>query len=108
MRPGTKQYLFGLDRTPKVLAQEVNVITRDTSLMRQALHYRITIPQGADPAHYVTPDTLNYLPVKRREITLLNGRYLIISHEPLTWEQVRRREHTAVQCDIVAIDITAP
>lgn len=107
MRPFTPEYLFGLNRKFKVLAQEVSVISNDKTLAATMKECIVQVPAKADIQQFVDPDTLIYNDVVRQEITLLKGRYVIVMHEPSDWEAARRNDGSTLPMHIVAINIKA-
>lgn len=105
IRPFCSRYSYGLNRMPKVIAQETAAIAKDTAIVAAARHYQVIIPVQADLNKYINPDTLVYTPVSKAEVTQLRGKYLIVMHMPLTWQTIRRHPDTTVLRDIIAVNV---
>ena len=108
VRPFVPTYLFGLDRRTKVLAQEVSVISGDTALLNTMRHYDVVMEETGDMKTVLRSDTLMFTTVARKEITLLNGKYLIAMNDPADWSRCRTDRHTAMPMRVVAVNIIAP
>ena len=104
LRPFTSAYAFGMDRRPKVIAQEVIAITHDTAIARHAHH--LMMPGGrTDPLALSTDaDKMVYTTIARSDIKLLRGKYLIVVHPPL----LRHAAEKPIDADIIAVNIIDP
>lgn len=108
VRPFVPTYFFGLDRRTKVLAQEVSVISGDTALLSGMRHYAIAMEETGDMKALLSPDTLTFTTVAKKEITLLNGKYLIAMYDPADWSRCRTDRHHVLPMSVIAVNIVAP
>lgn len=108
VRPFVPAYFFGLDRRTKVLAQEVSVISSDTTLLNTMRQYTIAMEETGNMKMVLRPDTLMFTTVARKEITLLNGKYLIAMYDPADWSRCRTDRHQAMPMRVVAVNIVKP
>lgn len=110
MRPFVPDFMFGLDRRPKVLAQEVSVIVDDKRLLSTMRPYLILAPEKGDIQRSIGADTLAYTTVAKPQITLLKGKYIIAMYNPASWDMHKDSMlmTTPMYMYIVAVNIVAP
>ena len=108
IRPFVPTYLFGLDRSPKVIAQEISVVSDNNALLAGMPTYPITMAETADMRQVLSPDTMVFTPVARKEINLLRGKYLIAMYDPAEWSAFRKNRHTPMSMQVVAVNFIAP
>ncbi len=105
LRPFTSAYAFGMDRRPKVIAQEVIAITHDTAIARHAQHYLMMPGDRTEPLAISTDaDKMVYTTIARPDVKLLRGKYLIVVHPPL----LRCADKKPIDADIIAVNVVAP
>lgn len=107
VRPFTSAYSYGLSRIPKVIAQEIQVITRDTSLTVSAPAYSLTADYEASLAQLINADTLRYINIRKQNIVYLQGRYVIQTYAPLTRDDIKEHR-TIVPMRLLAVNIERP
>lgn len=107
LRPFTPEYKFGLSRLPKIIAQEIQVITRDTALLATAPLDTVTADHETPITKLVQPDKLLYTTVRYKNVVFLRGRYILQIYPPLTRDDVKQHR-TAVPMRLLAVNIEAP
>ncbi|WP_133162521.1 hypothetical protein [Flavipsychrobacter stenotrophus] len=108
MRPFVPDFMFGLDRRPKVLAQEVSVIVDDKRLLSTMHPYLILAPEDGYIQQFIGADTLVYTPVSKPQITLLKGKYIIAMYDAASWDMRKDSRRKITPMYIVAVNIAAP
>ncbi len=108
IRPFASEYAFGLNRTPKLIAQEITAITKDSMLMHDAYLYTIQMPVNGDLNKFIGADTLHVNDVRLSNVTYLQGRYLITLVDPLTWQEQRLRMPGVQTIKVMSVNILRP
>lgn len=105
LRPFTPHYLFGLNRTSKIIAQEITVITKDSSFMKAARQYTLITAHDTTPDKYLNTATLQYTTVARHDVLYLRGKYIITIERPRTWQQNRDKTATTDTLALIPVNI---
>lgn len=108
LRPFVPEYMFGIDRTMKVIAQEVSAVSGDKVLVSTLRHYPVMMAEDGDVQRVLNADTLVFARVAKPEITMLRGKYLIAMYPPVGWAMSRVDRHKQLPMNIVAVNIVAP
>ena len=108
LRPFVPEYVFGLDRKMKVIAQEVSAVSGDKALVSTLQHYPVMMAEDGDVQRVLNADTLVFATVAKPEITMLRGKYLIAMYAPAGWAMSRVDRHEQLPMNIVAVNIVAP
>lgn len=89
MRPFTPRFLFGFNRSYKVIYQELAIMAQDTALLGQTSPTFLRMPKNGDLNKYLIIDSLKFVDVSPANVRYLHGKCLVTIEAPVTWQQAR-------------------
>jgi len=101
--PFTGKYLFGLKRTGKIIASELETIATDTPFIASAIKYTVNMPVNGDLNAYVRADTLKYNNYRSENVLYLKGQFVLTMEDCPLWQD--RRKSPAMKHNITLIPI---
>jgi hypothetical protein len=105
MRPFTPRFLFGLNRSYKVIYQELAIVVQDTALLAKISPLGITMPKGEDLNKYVVTDSLKFKEVSPANVLYLRGKCLVSVETPVSWQQARHHGDSVRRMKLYPLNI---
>ena len=105
LRPFTPEYLFGLKRDPKLIAQEITVIVNDSAVKNNLTCYNIDLSSGGDINNCIKADTLKYIEVRSGNVIYLRGSYVITKEETVAWQDMREHKNRKQKLTVIPVKL---
>lgn len=106
LRPFSPQYLFGLKRNYKIIAEELKMLMCDSAVIRSAGRHVVNLAHDTELGALLSADTLRFTNVAGPNYIYLQGQYIVTMSKPVTREQAMAGRQHPRSVTIIPLNIS--